>query len=60
MGVECGQSAIRDRPVRGCPSAAVIIPFSMKFEGERPTVRSLIGSVVAVAGVILMTNLVEK
>ena len=38
----------------------VIIPFSMKFEGERPTVRSLIGSVVAVAGVILMTNLVEK
>ena len=32
----------------------------MKFEGERPTVRSLIGSVVAVAGVILMTNLVEK
>ena len=38
----------------------VIIPFSMKFEGERPTFRSLIGSVVAVAGVILMTNLVEK
>ncbi len=38
----------------------VIIPFSMKFEGERPTVRSLFGSVVAVVGVILMTNLVDK
>jgi len=38
----------------------VIIPFSMKFEGEKPTFRSLIGSVIAVAGVILMTNLVEK
>ena len=37
-------------------SPLVIIPLAMKFEGERPTVRSIIGSVVAVGGVIIMTN----
>jgi len=37
-------------------SPLVIIPFAMKFEGERPTLRSIIGSVVAVAGVIVMAN----
>ena len=37
-------------------SPLVIIPLAMKFEGERPTVRSIIGSVVAVAGVLLLTN----
>ena len=41
-------------------SPLVIIPFSMKFEGERPTVRSLIGSIIAVVGVIIMTNMVVK
>ena len=40
-------------------SPLVIIPLAMKFEGERPTVRSMIGSVVAVAGVIVMTNQVS-
>ena len=34
----------------------VIIPFAMKFEGELPTLRSIIGSVIAVAGVIVMAN----
>jgi len=37
-------------------SPLVIIPLAMKFEGERPTLRSIIGSVVAVAGVIGMAN----
>jgi len=41
-------------------SPLVIIPFSMKFEGERPTFRSLIGSVIAVVGVIIMTNMVGE
>ena len=41
-------------------SPLVIIPLAMKFEGERPTVRSMIGSVVAVAGVIVMTNQVSQ
>jgi drug/metabolite transporter (DMT)-like permease len=40
-------------------SPLVIIPFSIKFENERPTLRSLIGSVIAVIGVIIMTNMVE-
>ena len=33
----------------------MIIPFSWHLEGERPTVRSLLGGVVAVAGVIGLT-----
>jgi len=37
-------------------SPILIIPLAMKFEGERPTLRSIIGSVVAVAGVIVMAN----
>lgn len=41
-------------------SPLVIIPFAMKFEGERPTIRSIIGSVIAVAGVIFMTNQVSQ
>ena len=41
-------------------SPLVIIPFAMKFEGERPTIRSIIGSVIAVAGVIVMTNQVSQ
>jgi drug/metabolite transporter (DMT)-like permease len=41
-------------------SPLVIIPFAMKFEGEIPTLRSVVGSVIALAGVILMTNLVDK
>ncbi|MFQ3168800.1 MAG: drug/metabolite transporter (DMT)-like permease [Limisphaerales bacterium] len=39
-------------------SPLVIIPFAMKFEGERPSLRSVLGSVVAVIGVIIMTSLV--
>jgi drug/metabolite transporter (DMT)-like permease len=30
----------------------VVIPFAFVFEGERPNVRSLLGGVVAVVGVI--------
>ena len=41
-------------------SPLVIIPLAMKFEGERPSVRSIIGSVVAVGGVIVMTNQVSQ
>jgi drug/metabolite transporter (DMT)-like permease len=37
-------------------SPIMIIPLAMKFEGERPSLRSIIGSVVAVAGVIVMAN----
>ncbi len=37
-------------------SPLVIIPLSMRFEGEKPSFRSVIGSVIAVAGVIIMTH----
>ena len=30
-----------------------IIPFSMWFEKERPTLRSLVGGAIAVAGAVL-------
>jgi drug/metabolite transporter (DMT)-like permease len=33
----------------------IVIPLSMVFEGERPTLRSVFGGVVAVFGVILLT-----
>jgi drug/metabolite transporter (DMT)-like permease len=33
----------------------VIIPFAHYMEGERPTIRSLIGGVTAVAGVVGLT-----
>jgi drug/metabolite transporter (DMT)-like permease len=32
----------------------VIIPFARVLEGERPTMRSLVGGVIAVAGVIAL------
>ena len=32
----------------------VIIPFSRYVEGERPTLRSLAGGVVAVVGVVVL------
>ena len=37
-------------------SPLVIIPFVMKFEGERPSLRSVLGSLIAVGGVIIMTR----
>ncbi|MEC9081048.1 MAG: EamA family transporter, partial [Verrucomicrobiota bacterium] len=41
-------------------SPLVIIPFAMKFEGERPTIRSIIGSLIAVAGVVVMTSQIAE
>jgi drug/metabolite transporter (DMT)-like permease len=37
----------------------VIIPFSRFVEGERPQRRSLVGGVVAVAGVFILAGGVE-
>jgi drug/metabolite transporter (DMT)-like permease len=37
-------------------SPLVIIPFAMKFEGERPSLHSVLGSLIAVGGVIIMTR----
>ena len=57
LGVSCYQWALKTMPTGVVlPVVAitpiVIIPFSMKLEGERPTERSLAGGIVAVIGVI--------
>jgi drug/metabolite transporter (DMT)-like permease len=61
LGVGAYQSALNGLPAGIVLSVIalspiMIIPLAMKFEGERPSLRSIIGSVVAVAGVIVMAN----
>jgi drug/metabolite transporter (DMT)-like permease len=55
LGVSCYQWALKTTPTGVVlPIVAltpiVIIPFARYLEGERPTARSIIGSVIAVAG----------
>jgi drug/metabolite transporter (DMT)-like permease len=61
IGVSCYQWALATTPsgvvlpiVATTP--LVIIPFSCLLEGERPTVRSLVGGAVAVAGAVALTR----
>jgi drug/metabolite transporter (DMT)-like permease len=60
LGVSCMQWALESTPA-GIVFAIlaitpiVIIPFARVFEGERPSRRSLLGAVIAVAGVIALT-----
>ncbi len=59
LGVSCYQWALKVAPTGiVLPIVAitpiVIIPFSRYVEGERPTVRSLLGGAVAVAGAVLL------
>ena len=60
LGVACYQWALGvERTAIVLPIVALtplmIIPFSWHLEGERPSMRSLLGGVVAVAGVIGLT-----
>ena len=60
LGVACYQWALGvERTAIVLPIVALtplmIIPFSWRIEGERPSVRSLLGGVIAVAGVIGLT-----
>lgn len=60
LGVACYQWALGvERTAIVLPIVAltplVVIPFSWRLEGERPTVRSVLGGVIAVAGVIALT-----
>jgi drug/metabolite transporter (DMT)-like permease len=55
LGVSCYQWALKTTPTGVVlPIVAltpiVIIPFARYTEGERPTARSIIGSIIAVAG----------
>ncbi len=58
LGVGCFQWALSQRgtgvvlPIVAL-TPLVIVPFSMRMEGERPTPRSLIGGVVAVTGAVI-------
>lgn len=61
LGVSCFQWALLTTPTGiVLPIIAltplVIIPFARFFEGEKPTVRSLIGGVIAVGGVIALSR----
>jgi drug/metabolite transporter (DMT)-like permease len=59
LGVSCMQWALETTPA-GIVFAIlaitpiVIIPFALVLEGERPTVRSLLGGAIAVGGVIAL------
>jgi drug/metabolite transporter (DMT)-like permease len=60
LGVACYQWALGvERTAIVLPIVAltplVIIPFSWRFDGERPSMRSVLGGVVAVGGVIGLT-----
>jgi drug/metabolite transporter (DMT)-like permease len=57
LGVSCFQWALSTTPTGIVLSVValtplIIIPFSFRFENEKPTARSLIGGVIAVLGVI--------
>jgi drug/metabolite transporter (DMT)-like permease len=58
-GVSCFQWALKTTPTGVVlPIIAlvplVVIPFTMRFEGEKPTPRSLVGGLVAVAGTVAL------
>jgi drug/metabolite transporter (DMT)-like permease len=61
LGVSCMQWAFETTPTGIvlpiiAMSPIVVIPIAYFFEGERPSVRSIVGGLVAVAGVIALTR----
>ncbi|SPE55694.1 membrane hypothetical protein [Verrucomicrobia bacterium] len=60
LGVSCMQWALKTTPT-GIVLAiiaitpVVIIPFALLLEGERPTVQSVVGGLIAVGGVAALT-----
>jgi drug/metabolite transporter (DMT)-like permease len=60
LGVSCYQWALETTPTGivlaiVATTPLVVIPFAVKFEGERPKARSVIGGAVAVLGAIGLT-----
>ena len=65
LGVACYQWALKIYPTGiVLPIVAitplVIIPFSRYLEGERPTVRSLVGGLIGVAGAVALAKVGHK
>jgi drug/metabolite transporter (DMT)-like permease len=59
LGVSCMQRAFETTPTGIvlpiiATTPIVVIPFSFLIEGERPTVHSLVGGVIAVGGVVAL------
>ena len=59
LGVSCMQRAFETTPTGIvlpiiATTPIVVIPFSFIIEGERPTIHSLVGGVIAVAGVVAL------
>jgi drug/metabolite transporter (DMT)-like permease len=61
LGVACFQWALQSTksgvvlPIVAL-TPLVVVPFARYLEGEKPTLRSLLGGVIAVAGVVLLTQ----
>jgi drug/metabolite transporter (DMT)-like permease len=61
LGVACFQLALQSTksgvvlPIVAL-TPLVVVPFARYLEGEKPTVRSLIGGLIAVAGVVMLTQ----
>ena len=61
LGVSCYQWALADTPTGivlpiVATTPLVVIPFARFLEGERPTIHSLIGGAIAVAGAVALTR----
>ena len=59
LGVSCMQWAFKTTPTGIvlpiiATTPIVVIPFSYLIEGERPTIHSIVGGVIAVAGVVAL------
>jgi drug/metabolite transporter (DMT)-like permease len=60
LGVSCMQWALETTPTGvvlaiTAMTPILVIPFAAVFEGERPTIRSLVGGAIGVGGVIALT-----
>ena len=60
LGVSCMQWAFETTPTGVvlaviATTPIVVIPFAFFFEGERPTTKSILGGIIAVAGVVVLT-----
>ena len=61
LGVSCYQQALREQPTGIVMSIVAltplaVIPLAIRLGGEKPTVRSILGGCIAVAGTIALVG----